>query len=205
MRPLSSRFFARPTLEVARDLLGRTLLVYGSGGFCGGRIVEAEAYIGEEDPACHAHRGRTPRNQVMYGPPGHAYVYFTYGNHWMLNFVTETDGFPAAVLIRAIEATTGLTRIRKRRPRAQREHDLTNGPGKLTAAMGITGRDNGVRLGEQRIAVGGRPSRGIQIVTSGRVGVSEGSDRPWRFFVRGNPWVSAYRRGGKRKARSMNV
>ena len=205
MRPLPRTFFARPTLEVAPDLLGRTLYAVVRGRACGGRIVETEAYIGEEDPACHAHRGPTPRNQTMYGPPGAAYVYFTYGNHWMLNFVIEREGFPAAVLIRALEPTENPEFMRRRRPHIRREYDLTNGPGKLTAALGITGKDDGARLGGPRLIVGGTPDRSMQIATSGRIGVIEGSDRPWRFYVAGSPWVSAYRRGVRQRRRTTET
>ena len=201
MQALTHRFFARPTLAVAADLLGRTLLVVKRGRPCGGLIVEAEAYIGEEDPACHAHRGLTPRNQVMYGPPGHAYVYFTYGNHWMLNFVTEREGIPAAVLIRALEPMVGVAQMCRRRGREDTDVNLTNGPGKLTAALGITGEDNGIALTGGRMSVGGQPPNGKRVLTSGRVGINAGNERPWRFYLEGNPWVSVYRRGGRRQGR----
>lgn len=196
MRPLPPAFYGRPTLAVAVDLLGRVLLVNENGLLCGGRIVEVEAYIGENDPACHAHRGRTDRNRVMYGPPGRAYVYFTYGNHWMLNFVTEREGFPAAVLIRALEPGPGVPTIRRRR-QVRRDCDLTNGPGKLTAALRITGEDNGVSLEGPRLLVGGPSADGEPVASSGRVGVEAGADVPWRFYLAGNPWVSSYRRGDR--------
>ncbi|MEW5701141.1 MAG: DNA-3-methyladenine glycosylase [Candidatus Zixiibacteriota bacterium] len=194
MRPLPPAFYRRPTLEVARDLLGRRLLVGGNGRLCGGRIVEVEAYIGEADPACHAHRGLTHRNRIMYGPPGRAYVYFTYGNHWMLNFVTEREGFPAAVLIRALEPELGLPAIRRRR-RVSRDHDLTNGPGKLTAALRINGADNGASLQGPRLLVGGADDRDQAVARSGRIGVDAGADIPWRFYLADNPWVSHHHRG----------
>jgi len=196
MRPLSPRFYARPTLDVAPDLLGRMLLVNNRGRLCGGRIVETEAYIGENDPACHARHGLTKRTRVMYGPPGHAYVYFTYGNHWMLNFVTEREGFPAAVLIRAIEPLFETAQMQRRR-NVSRHRDLTNGPGKLTQALAITGDDNGTALQGPRLTVGGPADGSFTIATSGRVGVGdgEGSAYPWRFVIDGNPWVSAYRLG----------
>lgn len=194
MRSLPTSFYARPTLEVAHDLLGRELWVSRNGRRCGGRIVEVEAYVGEDDPACHAHRGIKPRNRVMYGLPGHAYVYFTYGNHWMLNFVTERAGFPAAVLIRAIEPLEGLPIMRRRRLGIKREYDLCNGPGKLTAALGITGDDNGSGLRGPRLSLTGAGVDPKLIATSGRVGIGEAaSDWPWRFFIDGNPWVSVYR------------
>jgi len=202
MRPLPPAFYGRSTLAVAVDLLGRELLVNENGSLCGGRIVEVEAYIGENDPACHAHRGRTTRNRVMYGPPGRAYVYFTYGNHWMLNFVTEREGFPAAVLIRALEPRAGLPTIWNRR-RVRREYDLTNGPGKLTAALRITGEDNGASLEGPRLLVGGPCANGEPVARSGRVGVDAGADVPWRFYLANSPWVSSYRRGGR--ARSAGI
>ncbi len=192
--PLRRSFFSRPTLEIAPDLLGRTLYVAGNGTVTGGRIVEVEAYIGEDDPACHACRGRTKRNEVMYGPPGHAYVYFTYGNHWMLNAVTEREGFPAALLIRAIEPQFGVPLMRKRRG-PNKERVLTNGPGKLTEALGINEQDNGITLHGPRLLVGGRRPGNLTIGTSGRVGVSEGGEAPWRFYIDGHPCVSPYRAG----------
>ncbi len=138
---LDRAFFARPTLEVARDLLGKRLVRIDRGRRLSGVIVETEAYVGEDDQASHARPGRTRRNAVMYGPPGHAYVYFTYGMHWMLNFVTEPEGFPAAVLLRAILPGEGLQAMRRRR--GQPDSLLTDGPAKITQALGITGRFNG--------------------------------------------------------------
>jgi len=197
MKPLGQSFYNRPTLEVARELLGCELWVHERKSVCVGRLVEVEAYVGEEDPACHAHRGPTPRNRVMYGPPGMAYVYFTYGHHWMLNFVTEKDGFPAAVLIRGIEPLEGVSLMRRRR-QVQREHDLTSGPGKLTAALGITGGDNGESLRGPRFWVTrSRTVSDERVMSSGRVGVNEGHERPWRFFYESSPWVSKYRLGSK--------
>jgi DNA-3-methyladenine glycosylase len=205
MEPLPPEFYARPTLAVARDLLGRTLWVCNRGHVCGGRLVEVEAYIGEDDPACHAHPGPTARNRVMYGPPGRTYVYFTYGNHWMLNFVTEAEGYPAAVLIRAIEPTDGLAAIRRRRPAVRGEHDLTNGPGKLTAALGITGADNDLSLQGPRLLVGGnRPARQT-VVVSERIGIRHGREHPWRFCLEGNPWVSRPARGPRERLRPTGV
>jgi len=194
LRPLSPAFFRRPTLQIAPDLLGRFLIVLENGGPVGGRIVEVEAYIGEDDPACHAFRGRTQRNTAMYGPPGHAYVYFTYGNHWMLNAVTEREGFPAALLIRALEPLHGLSAMRLRRG-SDKDRTLTNGPGKLTKALGIDGGDNGASLRGPRIIIAGRRPPGLPVAVSGRVGVSEGGYVPWRFYVDGNLWVSPYRNG----------
>lgn len=201
--PLRRGFFTRPTLEIAPDLLGRFLFAVRNGSVTGGRIVEVEAYIGEDDPACHASRGRTKRNDVMYGPPGHAYVYFTYGNHWMLNAVTERAGFPAALLIRAVEPLHGVSLMHARRG-PNKERVLTNGPGKLTQALGINEQDNGITLQGPRLLIGGRRPRNLTVATSGRIGVSEGGEVPWRFYVDGHPWVSPYRSGTRatRKARA---
>ena len=134
------------------------------------------------------------RNDVMYGPPGRAYVYFTYGNHWMLNVVTEPEGFPAAVLIRALEPAIGQDIMRHRRP-VTRDRDLTNGPGKLTSALGITGADNGADLRKSRLFITRSVDPPAAVGRSGRVGVSEGGDVLWRFFDSENPWVSLYREG----------
>ena len=134
-------FYNRPTLTVARELIGARLVRILDGVKLIGLITETEAYVGEKDLGCHAHVGKTNRNAVMFGPPGHAYVYFTYGNHWMLNAVTEREGFPAAVLIRAIQPIEGAEIMSKRRNGRD-----TFGPGKLTQAMGITKSENGVDL-----------------------------------------------------------
>src|SRR5258708_5107519 len=146
MPRLARRFFARPTLQVARDLLGQRLVHEAHGVRLAGLISETEAYVGQTDLACHARFGLTPRSHVMFGPPGHAYVYFTYGMHWMLNIVTEPEGFPAAVLIRAIVPEEGLLVMQARRgPRAAPAR-LTDGPGKLAQAMGIDKALNGADL-----------------------------------------------------------
>lgn len=198
MRPLPRTFYARDTLAVAKELLGCELVVTRGRQICAGTIVETEAYIGEEDPACHAHRGQTNRNRVMYGVPGISYVYFTYGNHWMLNFVTEREHFPAAVLIRAVAPTDGIELMRRRR-QVERDTDLTSGPGKLTAAFGINGDDSGLPLSGPRLTVvrGNGTTSLARILTSGRIGVNEGHERPWRFYLEGNPYVSKYRNGSK--------
>ncbi len=142
---LSRKFYNRPTLEVARDLLGQRLVRLWRGQRLAGLITEVEAYIGQTDLACHARFGRTPRSEVMFGAPGHAYVYLTYGMHWMLNCVTEANGFPAAVLIRAIHPVEGVDRMRRHRSRPDKI--LTNGPAKLTQALDITKDFNGHNLG----------------------------------------------------------
>jgi len=184
---LPREFYNRPTLTVARELIGARLVRILDGVKLVGLITETEAYIGEEDLACHAKAGRTPRTAVMYGLPGHAYVYFTYGNHWMLNVVTEREGFPAAVLIRAIQPTEGVELMS-----ARRKGRDTFGPGKLTQAMGITKSENGVDL---TVAGAGLwIEAGVSVpdenVTIGpRVGLNTVPEpwfsKPWRFLVKG--------------------
>ncbi len=188
---VQAKFYARPTEEVARGLLGRILVsdVGGRRRQTAGRIVEVEAYIGPHDPACHAygHR-RTPRTEQLYGPPGTAYVYFTYGMHWCLNAVTETLGFPAAVLIRALEPIAGLETMRQRRGK----EPLCAGPARLCEALGVTGALNGASLqrGRLRIVDGTKP-RNQDIVAGPRVGVTQAADWPLRFYLKDSPWVSA--------------
>ncbi|MCX8007790.1 MAG: DNA-3-methyladenine glycosylase [Coriobacteriia bacterium] len=202
--PLPERFFARPTASVARDLLGKILVSTVGGSVAAGRIVEVEAYLGADDPGSHAAtKGVTARNATMYGPPGRAYVYFTYGNHHMLNLVTEEDGVAGAVLIRAIEPVLGEEVMRMRRGRGG--HDCTNGPGKVAAALGVTLEHNGVAL-----APGGplccydAPPAHEPIRTSGRIGLSRGHDVELRFYLDGNPFVSKGRPGLRRaKPRSQ--
>ncbi|MEW6242486.1 MAG: DNA-3-methyladenine glycosylase [Chloroflexota bacterium] len=183
--PLPRKFYNRPTLTVARELIGARLVRILDGVKLVGIITETEGYIGEEDLACHARAGRTPRTQVMYGPPGHAYVYFTYGNHWMLNAVTEREGFPAAVLIRAVQPIEGAEVMS-----ARRKGRDTLGPGKLTQAMGIGKGENGVDLTET--GSGLWIEAGISVpdsaVTIGpRVGLytvpEPWKSKPWRFLV----------------------
>ena len=186
-----AKFYARPTEEVARGLLGRILVsdVGGRRRQTAGRIVEVEAYVGPHDPACHAygHR-RTARIEQLYGPPGTAYVYFTYGMHWCLNAVTEPPGFPAAVLIRALEPIAGLETMRQRRGK----EPLCAGPARLCEALGVTGAQNGASLqrGRLRIVDGTRP-RKQDIVAGPRIGITQAADWPLRFYLKGSPWVSA--------------
>ena len=185
--PLSRDFYNRPTLAVARELIGTRLVRILDGVKLVGLIIETEAYIGEEDLGCHAKAGRTPRTQVMYGLPGHAYVYFTYGNHWMLNVVTEREDFPAAVLIRAIQPIEGVEVMS-----ARRNGRDTFGPGKLTQAMGITKSENALDLTEASgslwIEAGASvPDKSVTI--GPRVGLysvpEPWKSMPWRFLVKG--------------------
>jgi DNA-3-methyladenine glycosylase len=184
---LPRNFYNRPTLTVARELIGARLVRILDGVKLVGLITETEAYVGEKDLACHAHVGKTNRNAVMFGPPAHAYVYFTYGNHWMLNAVTEREGFPAAVLIRAIQPIEGAEIMSKRRNGRD-----TFGPGKLTQAMGITKSENGVDLTESTSGLwieAGVPVPNSRVTKSPRVGLysvpEPWKSKPWRFLVKG--------------------
>ena len=193
-RLLHSAFFARDTVKVAPDLLGKYLVRLKDGERMVGRIVEVEAYRGSDDPASHAFRGLTPRNTPMFGDPGHAYVYFTYGNHYCLNITTQKAGTPGAVLLRALEPLEGIDVMRRFRPSVA-DSELTNGPGKLTKALAID-----KSLNEQDMTVRGPlfvadPGKcELEVWHSTRVGIGEGLDRLWRFYIKGNPYVS--KRGG---------
>jgi DNA-3-methyladenine glycosylase len=180
---LNPSFFARPVLEVASDLIGATLLVDGAGG----RIVEVEAYHHTE-PAAHSYRGLTPRNAVMFGPPGFAYVYRSYGIHWCLNFVCEAEGSASAILIRALEPLHGLTKMQRRRGLTE-ERLLCSGPGRLAQALGITLAHNGLPLHHlpfELIARFDSP----EIATGPRIGISKAADLPWRFGLARSPFLS---------------
>jgi DNA-3-methyladenine glycosylase len=172
--------------EVARDLIGCTV----AHGDTAGVIVETESYHAE-DPACHAFGGPTPRSSVLFGPPAHAYVYLSYGIHSLLNFVAEREGEAAAVLIRALEPTAGLARMRARRE-LERTEDLCSGPGKLTEALAIGLDLNGVSLAEGPIEVRAREPgwEEPQIVTGPRIGISKATEHPWRFSIAGSRFVS---------------
>jgi DNA-3-methyladenine glycosylase len=189
-------------VAVARDLLGKVLVSRAGDTVCGGRIVETEAYLGSHDPGSHAAtKGVTKRNAVMYGPPGRAYVYFTYGNHHMLNIVTEPEGVAGAVLIRAIEPLFGGDEMTRRRAgstgRRLRQTEIANGPGKLTCALGISLAENGAQLGSAAIAVYEGPVPAERVVSSGRVGLSDGHELELRFYLEDDPYVSRGRIGAK--------
>lgn len=200
-RVLPASFYARPTLEVAADLIGKRLVVRGGATPVAGIIVETEAYIGEEDPACHAAAGKTPRNAPLYGPPGLAYVYLSYGLHRLVNAVTESDGFPAAVLIRALEPVEGVAIMRRRRARSPwrrgkarpADHDLCRGPGNLTVSLGITLAHNLTSLTGPTVAIEDHGDRPGGVVWTPRIGISAGQDRLWRCAVEGHPCVSGAR------------
>jgi DNA-3-methyladenine glycosylase len=180
---------------VAQDLLGCILVRHTARGTLAGRIVEVEAYIGEDDPACHAFHGRTARTEVMYGPPGHAYVYFTYGMHFMLNVVTEREGFPAAVLLRALEPLAGLAEMRRLSRRASGDGQLTSGPARLCRAFGIDLRFNRASLREGELLITRGPTPAESVVWTPRIGIREGRDRFWRASLSGNRFVSRGRPG----------
>jgi DNA-3-methyladenine glycosylase len=197
VRRLSSRqvlpkeFFARDTEIVARELLGAILECRTPDGVASGRIVETEAYVGEHDLACHAAAGRTARTAPLYGPPGIAYVYFIYGVHWCVNAVTRGVDEPSAVLIRALEPLTGLDLMRRRRTAARRDVDLTNGPGKLCQALGITGEHNWKPLQAPPLRI----LEGVAIpdqltARTPRIGITQCVDWPLRWVIRDNPYVS---------------
>jgi DNA-3-methyladenine glycosylase len=182
-RRLRRDSFARSVLEVAPDLIGATLVVHGVGGI----IVEVEAYH-QTDPAAHSFRGPTPRNQVMFGPPGFVYVYRSYGIHWCVNFVCEPAGSASAVLIRALQPTQGLAAMRRRRG-VQEERLLCSGPGKLTEALGITDRHNGLALDAPPFALYAHRSN-PEIVTGVRIGLTKAVELPWRYGLKGSRYLS---------------
>jgi DNA-3-methyladenine glycosylase len=189
---ISRSFYEQPTLDVARQLLGKYLVRKHPDGTTVGRIVETEAYIGPEDKACHASRGRTARTEVMFGAPGHAYVYFIYGFHHMLNIVTERPDFPAAVLVRAVQPVRGIALMKKRR-RIEEPRQLASGPGKLCEAFAIDRNLNGSDLCGSVLYVRDDGDSTPEIVTKQRIGVDyagEWRKKPWRFLIDGNPFVS---------------
>ena len=189
IKKLDRKFYDRPTLKVAKELLGKYLVVQKDGHLLSGKIVETEAYIGFKDPASHAYRGMTPRNEVMFGSPGCAYVYLTYGMHHCLNLVTEKKGYPAAVLIRALEPVEGTELMRRRRKRRELK-DLTSGPAKLCQALGVDRKLNGVDLCSDVIFVENRGEAAGKIASSARIGIKETREKKWRFFVKDNEFVS---------------
>jgi DNA-3-methyladenine glycosylase len=176
-------FFDRPVLEVAPELIGAILLVNGAGG----RIVEVEAYHHTE-PAAHSYNGRTDRNAVMFGPPGFAYIYRSYGIHWCLNFVCEEAGSASAVLIRALEPMAGIAAMRRRRGLPD-ERALCSGPGKLCEALGVTHRHNGLPLDRPPFELRARAER-PEIVTGPRIGITKAVKHPWRFGLKGSRFLS---------------
>lgn len=186
--PLSRRFFARQTLQVARDLLGHLLVHDTPQGRVVGRIVEVEAYRGPTDPASHAFR-RTPRSQIMWGRPGTAYVYFTYGNHYCMNVVTEPEGTAGAILLRAVEPVGG-TEIMRQNRGVRDDRLLASGPGRLTQAFGVDRAHNGADLGHPPLYLArGRTTR-VPVRTGPRIGIRVAVARPWRFYIPDHPCLS---------------
>ncbi|MBD3234295.1 MAG: DNA-3-methyladenine glycosylase [candidate division Zixibacteria bacterium] len=186
---LPQSFYNRNTLAVAEELLGKVFRRTISSSTLSGRIVETEAYIAKNDPACHAFNGRTDRNEIMFGPPGFAYVYFTYGMHYCLNFVTEPEGVAAAVLIRALEPISGIETMKANR-KTDKITNLCSGPAKLTQALSITKEDNGLPLFEGNFLVEDDGFLDFDIVTTTRIGIRQGAEFPWRFYIKDSPYVS---------------
>jgi DNA-3-methyladenine glycosylase len=196
---LSRAFYARPTLEVAKDLIGKVLVHETRAGMAAGAIVEAEAYIGESDPACHAAPGPTARNAPLYGPPGIAYVYLNYGIHYLVNAVTEPAGSPAAVLIRALEPVEGETLMRRRRARGTGRGpfgpvDLCRGPGNLTRALGISLRQNKTDLTSGALRIEDRRLPPRDVAWSRRIGINVGMDAEWRVYAADSAAISGIQR-----------
>ena len=193
-------FYERPTLTVAEELLGKVLVHRTPAGDAAGMIVETEAYIGEDDPACHAAPGPTRRNAPLYGPPGFAYVYLNYGIHYLVNAVTQAEGDPAAVLIRALAPVEGVALMKKRRVAAGRHidvADLCRGPGNLTRALGITLTDNLLDLVSSRLVIEDRGHAPAAVAWGPRVGITVGVDKPWRCWIAGHPSVSRSNRSNR--------
>ena len=186
---LGRDFYLQPTLVVAKALIGKEFILSRGGNTLLGRIVETEAYIGENDPACHARYGQTKRNAIMYGVGGFTYVYFVYGMHNMLNFVTEEADSPAAVLIRALEPLEGVSTMKTLR-KCEDTLQLTNGPGKLCQAFGITVKDTGIDLTDDIAYVLDSGYRPHEIAQTSRIGVKDGQDKLWRFYQAENKFVS---------------
>ncbi|MGW7521767.1 DNA-3-methyladenine glycosylase [Streptomyces sp. NPDC054796] len=207
-RPLPRSFFDRPVLEVAPDLLGRTLIRNTADGPMELRLTEVEAYAGEADPGSHAYRGRTQRNASMFGPPGHAYVYFIYGMWFSLNLVCGPEGHASGVLLRAGEVLSGEEQARKRRPKARKDTELAKGPARLATALDIDRTLNGVDLcGRDEAAplrvLAGEPVDLADVRSGPRTGVGgEGAHQPWRFWTDGDPTVSPYRPHQRRHRRT---
>jgi DNA-3-methyladenine glycosylase len=203
---LPRAFYTRPTLDVARDLIGKVLVHHTPAGSAAGVIVETEAYIGESDPACHAAPGPTGRNAPLYGPPGIAYVYLNYGIHYLVNAVTEAEGSPAAVLIRALEPCEGEELMRRRRARGTQRpahafgsYDLCRGPGNLTRALGISLRHNRLDLTSSALRVEDRRLPARDVAWTPRIGINVGVESEWRCVAFGSPALSG---GGSRRTPS---
>jgi DNA-3-methyladenine glycosylase len=190
-RVLPRSFYDRETEIVAREMLGTVLECETDDGVASGVIVETEAYLGEHDLACHAAVGRTARTEHLYGPPGISYVYFIYGMYWCFNAVTREEGLPSAVLVRALEPLDGIKLMHRRRPRIKNDVDLTNGPGKLCTALGITGAHTGKSLQRRPLVIReGTPVPDDRVDVTPRIGITKSADWPLRWIVKGNRFVS---------------
>ncbi|MCK4632012.1 MAG: DNA-3-methyladenine glycosylase [candidate division Zixibacteria bacterium] len=186
---LSRSFYARSTLEVAADVVGKYIVYDSPDGKLVARIVEVEAYVGQDDPACHAAQGRTRRNEIMFGPPGYAYVYFIYGMYHCLNFVTEPENHAAALLLRAAEPVEGIDIMSRLSP-GKKPIDLLSGPGKFCRSFGLTREQNGIDLCGDTLWLEDRHEPQPEIVRMSRIGIKEGQDRLWRFCDQNSPAVA---------------
>ena len=191
IKPLDRSFYKRNTQIVAFELIGKVLAFHQTSLMLSGRIVETEAYFGSQDPASHAYRGVTPRNQVMFGPAGFSYVYFTYGNHHCLNVTTEQESIAGAVLIRAVEPISGVSLMKENRGDVSHQQ-LANGPGKLTQAFGITREHSGMDLTQDNsfCIMEEKADDFLHIQVTTRIGISRAQHRPYRFYLSDNPFVS---------------
>jgi DNA-3-methyladenine glycosylase len=203
---MGREFLGRPSYEVAPELLGSILEYETAAGLVAVRLTEVEAYDGANDSASHAYRGQTRRNAVMFGPPGYAYVYFTYGMHFCVNVVCQVEGIASAVLIRAGEVVAGEELARARRASSKRAADLASGPARLCQALGIDQSQDGADLFDPASPLRLRlvtPAPPEAVAAGPRVGISTAVELPWRFWLAGEPSVSAYRLGGKRKQKPV--
>lgn len=189
---LTRHFYLRPTLEVARELLRKVIVYHSTEGVRAGEIVEVEAYIGEDDPACHAAVGRTPRNEVMYGPGGFSYIYFIYGMYNCFNVVTEEKGMPAAVLVRAVEPVEGINGMSVMP--GEKGNLPTNGPGKFCRAFGLTRKESGLDLTGNQLYIVDSGRAPEEIVQTTRIGIKKGVEKPWRFYDSASRYVSIKKR-----------
>jgi DNA-3-methyladenine glycosylase len=204
--PLPRAFFDRPAIEVGPDLLGCVLSHTTPEGVVAVELTEVEAYMGAADPASHAYRGQTARNAVMFGPPGYSYVYFTYGMYFCVNLVCQPVGTASAVLLRAGRVVTGEELARERRPSSRRDTDLASGPARLCLALGIDRAQNGVDVctqGSPLLVTSTTDSSGKKICQGPRVGISSAAEVPWRYWIDGDPTVSAYRAHVPRKPKPV--
>jgi DNA-3-methyladenine glycosylase len=189
--PLPRAFYDRDTSIVAREMLGAVLECTTPDGVASARIVETEAYIGPDDPACHAAAGLTPRTKYLFGPPGISYVYLIYGMYWCFNAVTREEGHGSAVLVRAVSPLEGEELMQERRSHARSRYELTNGPGKLCLALGITADHNGRPLDTPPIRIlAGAAVPDRDVVVTPRIGITRAADWPLRYFIAGDPFVS---------------